>query len=178
MQQASDEEWTEDGEELEEEVDEGEEEGASISFAVWDEQPIKETCSRKPAILMAVLQHWHGNPIKHKQGEGVAAQQGEGEEEEEEEEEEEDQDVATPWTGLAKLPVCAAEGLDRTHDVPHQANGYSSLPTIIKFVNPKVHGALLLSFQYFQERSDVLGCLRELKDVGFKQLNVLLLGEE
>ncbi|KAF5835650.1 TOC34f [Dunaliella salina] len=80
---------------------------------------------------MILCIHIHTRHAHAKGGEGAAAPAQQGGEEEEEEEEEEDQDVATPWTGLAKLP----------------------------------------------ERSDVLACLRELKDVGFKQLNVLLLGK-
>ena len=40
-----------------------------------------------------------------KEGAGAEGAAADGEDEEEEEEEEEDTDVATPWTGLAKLPV-------------------------------------------------------------------------
>jgi len=102
--------------------------------------------------------------------------------EEEEEEEEEEQDVAMPWTGLSKLPVCMSEtsAVEKGMLARCTPCKHSILKCVLECFNadPLTTGSKsTYMLTPMQERSDVLDCLGELKEAGFKQLNVLLLGE-
>lgn len=88
-------------------------------------------------------------------------------------------DVATPWTGLAKLPVSVgnAASAHRPATVVHAATGCVRAWSCCCSPHTLYRHHLFALPTPPQERDVVIQYLQELADQGFKQLNVLLLGE-